>query len=117
MYGGLYRRSRHPDRRGRTGARAHSLDLRMALGARPRDVTRLVPGGGLRMAVAGVAAGGLAALAATRLLGSMLFGVKPGDPVALATAAAMLLTIAAAAGLLPAMRAAGVEVSEALRHE
>jgi predicted permease len=93
------------------------IGIRMALGARPRDVLARV----LRSALATVAIGlglGLAAtLATTRLLASLLFDVRPHDPAALVFACAALLLLGLAAGVLPARRAAAVHPVEVLREE
>jgi ABC-type antimicrobial peptide transport system permease subunit len=89
--------------------------VRIALGARARDVLAMVVGGGLRLAAAGVALGALASLAATRALSGLLYGVAPGDPLTLAAVAALLLAVAAAACLGPAWRASRVDPQIVLR--
>jgi ABC-type antimicrobial peptide transport system permease subunit len=71
----------------------------------------------LRLAVLGVALGILAALLSTRVLQSLLFGVSPTNPVLIASAALVLLAVAAAAGYAPARRASRVDPAEALRTE
>ncbi|MBZ5619609.1 MAG: ABC transporter permease [Acidobacteriia bacterium] len=98
-------------------ARTREIGIRVALGAERRDVTRLVLASGMRMAAAGVAFGGLAALGLMRLLRSMLFEVSPGDPATLALAASVLVVVALLGCTIPALRATRVEASVALRHE
>ncbi|HYL77156.1 MAG TPA: ABC transporter permease [Bryobacteraceae bacterium] len=97
--------------------RKHEIGIRMALGAGVNDVIRMVVGQGLRLAVAGITAGILAALAATRILASMLYGAKPTDPLTFTTAALILLTAAALAAILPARAAARVDPMKSLRDE
>ena len=77
--------------------RTAELGVRMALGAAPAEVFRLVIGDGLRLAAIGVAAGIAGSLLVSRWLGSLLFGVASTDPVTLAATAATLLIVAAAA--------------------
>jgi ABC-type antimicrobial peptide transport system permease subunit len=89
----------------------------MALGAQQSTVLRAVVGNALRLAAAGVVLGTVGALAATRVLTSLLFGVSPTDPTTLAAAAALLLFVACAAAYVPARRAARVEPMAALRDE
>jgi predicted permease len=86
--------------------RAQEIGVRMALGALPGGVLRLIIGETLALAGVGILVGLPAALAATRLVGGFLYGVKPGDPVVLAAAAGILAATAAIAGCIPAMRAA-----------
>ncbi len=93
------------------------IGLRMALGAAPSDVLRRIVGHALRLTLAGAAAGLAGALAVSRLLGSLLFGVKPTDPVTYLIVAAVLLLSAAIAGYLPARRAMRVDPIVALREE
>ncbi len=97
--------------------RSNEIGLRMALGASPGDVSRLVLREGMLLAGAGVAIGLAGAIALTRLLTSMLFEVKPGDPVTYAAVAAMLAGIALAACYIPARRASRVDPLVALRQE
>jgi len=97
--------------------RKHEIGIRMALGARADDVVRMVVGQGLRLVIAGIAAGILAALAATRILTTMLYGVKPTDPFTFTAASLTLLTAGALAALLPARAAARVDPMMALRDE
>jgi putative ABC transport system permease protein len=95
--------------------RRREMGLRMALGARGHDVVALVLGGGLRPVLTGLAAGTLGALAATRSLSGLLYGVRPGDPLTLAAVCLLLLLVATAACLGPALRASRVDPQVALR--
>ena len=97
--------------------RTNEIGIRMALGARSADVVKLVLKETLWMVVIGVAIGLGAALATTRLVASLLFGLKPYDPLTMAVAVLLLLAVAALAGYLPARRAARVEPLTALRYE
>ncbi|HKQ88499.1 MAG TPA: FtsX-like permease family protein, partial [Candidatus Acidoferrales bacterium] len=97
--------------------RTREIGIRMALGAGRRDVLSSVVGQGLALAVAGVAVGVAASFAVTRFLGSILFGVHPGDPVTVVLVTAVLLVVAIIACLIPARRAMRVDPMVALRHE
>jgi predicted permease len=97
--------------------RTNEIGIRMALGAQPGRVMRMVLGEAWWTALIGVVAGLGAALAMGRLITSMLYGLKPWDPVTLGVAALLLVVVALAASWIPARRAAGVEPMEALRHE
>jgi putative ABC transport system permease protein len=97
--------------------RTAEIGLRVALGAAPARVFRLVVGQGLRLSVIGIAVGLVAAFELTRALTTMLVGVKPTDPATFASIAALFLVIAAVASWLPARRAAALDPSEALREE
>jgi predicted permease len=99
------------------GQRTHEIGVRIALGAQPRDVMRLVFGEGVRMALIGVAAGAGAAMGLTRLIGSLLFGVAPQDPLTFAAVAVVLTLVAPLACYFPARRAVRVDPMVALRHE
>jgi predicted permease len=97
--------------------RTHEFGIRLALGAGKRDVLRLVAGEGLVMALTGVAAGLAAALGLTRLMASLLYGVRPNDPVTFVAVPLLLIVVALAACLIPARRAAKIDPMVALRHE
>jgi putative ABC transport system permease protein len=97
--------------------RTREIGVRMALGARPRDVLGLVMGDGAVLVAAGVAAGLAAAYAAARVLTGLLFGVEVGDPAVFAVAPAVLAAAALFACYVPARRASRVDPMEALRHE
>jgi putative ABC transport system permease protein len=97
--------------------RTHEIGLRMALGARRGSVLRLVVGEGMRLALAGVALGTMAAAGVSGLLGSLLFGVGARDPLTFLGIAALLVLVAASACYLPARRAATVDPMIALRCE
>jgi predicted permease len=97
--------------------RTNEIGIRMALGAQARGVLAMVLKETSVLALVGVAAGIGAALGVTRLVGSMLYGVKPDDPLTFVGAAGLLVIIALAAALTPARRAAGVDPMQALRHE
>lgn len=97
--------------------RTREIGVRMALGAQIGSVLRLVIGQGLAMSLAGVAAGLMLAIAATRLLAAWLYGLHAADFLMFAVAAALLLLVAMAASYLPARRAAEVDPMIALRQE
>jgi len=97
--------------------RTHEVGVRMALGAAPGTVLKLVLTGGLKLALAGVAVGLAAAMTATRLLSSQLFGVTPADPLTFLAVTALLGATAALACYVPARRAARVDPIVALRYE
>ncbi|HSQ33166.1 MAG TPA: FtsX-like permease family protein, partial [Gemmatimonadaceae bacterium] len=97
--------------------RRSEIGLRMALGARAAQVTVMVVRHSLRLAAIGSIVGVVAAFATTRLLASLLYGVKPTDPATFIAAAAFLLAVAALASMAPARRAARVDPVEALRAE
>ena len=97
--------------------RASEIGLRMALGASQGGVLRLVLRQGMMLTGAGLVVGFIAAVAATRLVASMLFGVKPGDPLTYAAVAALLGLVSLAACYLPARRATLVDPVSALRQE
>lgn len=99
------------------GRRTPEIGVRMALGARQRDVQSLVLVGALRLVAMGIAAGLAAAWAATRLVSSMLFGLTPTDSLTILGATTVLAAIALLAGYLPARRASRVDPMVALRYE
>jgi predicted permease len=97
--------------------RTREIGIRVALGARSRDVLRLVIGQALALVAAGAAVGIAAALGVTRFLGALLYGVKPTDPVTFTTVVFCLVAIALLACYIPARRAMQVDPMVALRHE
>lgn len=97
--------------------RTHEIGVRMALGARPFHVFGMVLNEGLRMTVSGVAFGLLGAFAITRVMSSLLFGVRPTDFFTYATVALLLSVIALLACFVPARQAAKVDPIAALRYE
>jgi len=99
------------------GERRREIGVRMALGARSRDVVALFVRRGARLAAIGVAAGLLATAVVTRLLAGMLFGITPLDLATLAGASALLAGVALLASAVPASRAARIDPASALRAE
>ncbi|MGE0453429.1 MAG: ABC transporter permease [Vicinamibacteria bacterium] len=97
--------------------RTREIGVRMAIGAQAGDVRRLILGGGMRLALLGVALGTAAALALARLLASLLYEVTPFDPASYAATALVLLAVAALACSLPARRAMRLDPLAALREE
>jgi predicted permease len=97
--------------------RTNEIGIRMALGAMRGDVIWLVLREALALVGAGVVIGLLASFAATKTVSTLLFGLKPNDPLTIAAAALLLLAFAALAGYLPARRAARVDPMAALREE
>lgn len=97
--------------------RRHELGIRVALGAGAGQVLKLVVGGAMMLALAGVAIGAAAALALTRVLASLLYGVSPTDPATFAGVSALVALVALAASYIPARRAMRVAPVEALRYE
>jgi putative ABC transport system permease protein len=97
--------------------RTSEVGVRIALGAQPSDIVRLVVQEGFRLVLVGVAAGLAMALVVTRLMGTLLFNVRPGDPLTLFLGCAVLLTAALIANFLPAHRAARLDPLVALRYE
>jgi putative ABC transport system permease protein len=97
--------------------RRHEIGIRAALGASRGDVLRLVVGFGMRLAVIGIVLGVGGALALTRLIAGLLYGIGASDPGTFVAVATLLSLVALLACYLPARRAARVEPMMALRHE
>jgi putative ABC transport system permease protein len=97
--------------------RTREIGIRMALGAQPDDILKLVMRQGLGAVLAGVGVGVVAALALTRWMTSLLFGVRPTDAVTFAGVAVLLTCVALAASYIPARRAMRTDPLHALRHE
>ena len=97
--------------------RTREIGIRLAIGAAPRDVLRLVVRQGLALAIAGVGLGLLGALLLTRVLRSLLFEVNPLDPTTFGAVAVLLLGVSLMASILPAQRAARIDPNSAIRQE
>jgi hypothetical protein len=95
--------------------RSRELSIRVAVGARAVDIVRLVLGQGTTLAMAGVVVGTLGAVAATRVIAGMLYGVTPTDPITFGLVAVTVGLVALLASYLPARRAARVDAMEVLR--
>lgn len=91
------------------------LCLRMALGASVKDLLRLVISRGMRLTIAGIVIGAVAALSLTRLLGDLLYQVSPRDPAAFGFAMIVMIAVAFIVCFLPARRAARIDPVTALR--
>ncbi len=99
------------------GQRTQEFGIRMALGAQPRDVLRLVLAQGLKLALAGTVIGIAVALALASVVRQLLFGVRPADPITIGCVALILTIVAIVACWLPAFRASRIEPTQALRIE
>ena len=97
--------------------RTHEIGVRMALGANPLNVLKLVVGHGFKLAIAGIILGLLAAFALTRVITTFLFGVESMDPLTYVFTAVILLGVAIAASYLPARRATKVDPLTAVRYQ
>jgi putative ABC transport system permease protein len=97
--------------------RSHEFGIRMALGAGRGDILKLVVGQGSKLILMGVGLGLLGALALTRFVSSLLFGVRPNDPLTFFTVMLTLIAVALLASYIPARRATKVDPMEALRYE
>jgi putative ABC transport system permease protein len=95
--------------------RTHEVGVRMALGAQQQHVLRMIVGQGLRLILIGVALGATAALAVTRVISNLLFGVTATDPTTFVAVPLLLIAVALLASYLPARRALKVDPIVALR--
>jgi putative ABC transport system permease protein len=101
----------------RVAQRNHEIGVRLALGARPADVVALVLGSGLRLALVGTALGLAGAVALSRTLASLLFGVSPLDPATYAAVAGVLMLVAGVSAYVPSRGAGRVDPLVTLRDE
>jgi putative ABC transport system permease protein len=97
--------------------RTHEIGIRMAMGAQPQHILLTLIWQGGKIALTGTALGVGTALALTRLIASLLYGVSPTDPVTFAGVAILFITVALAACYIPARRAMKIDPMLALRHE
>ncbi|HXJ93216.1 MAG TPA: FtsX-like permease family protein, partial [Terriglobia bacterium] len=97
--------------------RTHELGIRIALGAGRPDLLRMVLGEGLRIALVGVVVGLAGAWALSRFVSSLLYGVRPNDPLTFAAVPLVLILVALLACYIPARRATQVDPMVALRYE
>jgi putative ABC transport system permease protein len=97
--------------------RTHEIGVRIALGAHPRDIFKMVVGQGLKLALTGVGAGVIVAFGLTRVLAGLLYGVQATDPLTFAAISAGLTVIVVMASYIPALRATRVDPMISLRYE
>ena len=97
--------------------RTHEIGIRMAIGAQPRDVFRMILGQGMFLAIIGMVAGLAGAFALTRLMATMLFTIKPTDPLTFGSVAILLIAVALIACYIPGRRATKVDPVNSLRYE
>ena len=97
--------------------RRRELGIRMAVGARPRDVSRMVSRAGLRLAGVGIAIGTASALLTSQLMRGVLYGVSPTDPVTLSVTPVAVFVVTFVATWIPGRQAAAIHPSEALRSQ
>ena len=97
--------------------RTREIGIRMAIGAQPDDILKLILNQGIRVALVGVAVGVLAGLGFTRLMASLLFGINASDWLTFTSVALVLVLVAAVASSVPAHRAARIDLLAALRYE
>ena len=97
--------------------RTHEIGIRMAIGARPLDVFKMILGQGMKLALIGVGLGLVGAFLVTRFMATMLFGVEPTDATTFGAITAILIAVALLACYLPGRRATKVEPTISLRYE
>ena len=97
--------------------RVREIGIRMALGATGPDVLKLVVSDGMKPILVGVAIGLVAALALSRLIASLIFGVRPTDPLTFAAVSVLLVAVGIVANIVPAYRASRIEPVRTLRDE
>jgi len=97
--------------------RTHELGVRMALGAQKGEILKMIMGHGLRLTLLGLAIGAAGALALTRLMTNLLYGVRPSDPLTFIVVSLLLALVALLACYIPARRAMKVDPMVALRYE